>query len=48
MRDEWKCVSTKLGVPFVPECIMDGGGILIMVGDHLIVLLCADNLDIWN
>ena len=47
MRDEWKCVSTKLGVPFVPQSIMDGG-ILIMVGDHLIVLLCADNLDIWN
>ena len=48
MKDEWKCVSTKLGVLFVLEVVTTGGGGILILGDHLIVMLYADNLDIWN
>ena len=48
MRGEWKCVSTKPGVPFVPMDIITGTGGIVPVGDHLIVMWCAGNLDIWN
>ena len=47
MKDEWKCALTGPGAPFVLEIIIiTGGGHL--VGAHLIVMLCADNLDIWD
>ena len=47
MKDEWRFVLTKLGALFVRE-VLAGGGILTTTGDHMIVMLCADNLDIWN
>ena len=49
MKDEWKCALTGPGAQFVLEIIriiITGGGRL--VGDHLIAMLCADNLDIWD
>ena len=47
MKDEWKCALIEPGAPFVLEIIIiTGGGPL--VGVHLIVMLCADNLDIWD
>ena len=50
MKEELKCVLIEFGVLCVAlDTILIGGrGLIVITGEHQIVMLYANNLDTWN
>ena len=50
MKEELKCVLIEFGVlcAALDTILIGGRGLIVITGEHQIVMLYANNLDTWN